>query len=323
MALHEDASLSIASERVRFDPNGGEGRAVAVARVAFLGTGTMGFPMVRQLLKAGLEVRAWNRSGDRARPLADDGAAIFEDPREAAEGSDLVVTMLADASAVLDTAASALQVAKPGTVWIQMSTIGAEGVERCQALAERLGVRLVDAPVLGTRAPAENGKLVVLASGDAGALDAAKPVFDAVGSRTLQLGPVGHGTRCKLVVNSWLIGVTSVLAETISLAEVLDVDPQHFFDAIEGGPLDLPYARTKGQAMVEKSFDDASFRLALTLKDANLVLAAAEEADLEVPVLRAVTGRLQRADQEGHGDEDMAATYLATAPPAFQSNGHG
>jgi 3-hydroxyisobutyrate dehydrogenase len=279
--------------------------------------------MVRQVLKAGLEVHAWNRSVERARPLADDGAQIFEDPCEAVEGCDLVVTMLADASAVLDTAAGSLEAAERGAVWIQMSTIGVEGVERCEALAERFDVRLVDAPVLGTRAPAESGKLVVLASGDAEALDAAQPVFEAVGSRTLRLGPVGEGTRCKLVVNSWLIGVTSVLAETVSLAEVLGIDPQHFFDAIDGGPLDLAYARTKGQAMVEKSFDDPSFRLALTLKDANLVLAAAEEADLEIPVLRAVAARLQRADQDGHGDEDMAATYLATAPPAFQSNGHG
>jgi 3-hydroxyisobutyrate dehydrogenase len=282
----------------------------------------MGFPMARRLLKAGLDVHAWNRSIERARPLAQDGAKIFEDQRDAAAGCDLVVTMLADASAVLDAGARALEAVRPGTVWVQMSTIGIEGVERCEALAERHGVRLVDAPVLGTRDPAESGTLIVLASGDADAIDAAKPVFEAVGSRTLTLGPIGLGTRCKLVVNYWLIGVTSVLAETISLAEVLDVDPEHFFDAIEGGPLDLAYARLKGRAMVDKSFEDASFRLALSLKDANLVLGAAEQADLDVPVLRAVTQRLQRADHAGHGDEDMAATYLATAPRTFHGNGH-
>lgn len=291
--------------------------------VAFLGTGTMGAPMARRLLEAGVSVRAWNRSADRAQPLAAHGAEVVEDPRDAATGADLIVTMLADASAVLDTAARALEGAGDDAIWVQMSTVGIQGVDHCEALADRRGVRFVDAPVLGTRQPAEDGKLVVLASGETGALDAATPLFGAVGSRTLRLGPAGQGTRCKLVVNSWLIGVTSVLAETISLSEVLAVDPERFFDAVEDGPLDLPYARLKGRAMIDKSFEDASFRLSLTVKDANLVLAAAEDADLATPVLRAVTQRLERAEQDGHGDDDMAATYLAAAPPAFQSNGHG
>jgi 3-hydroxyisobutyrate dehydrogenase len=279
--------------------------------------------MARNLLEAGLLVRAWNRSPERARPLAVHGAEVVDDPRDAAAGADLIVTMVSDASAVLDTAARALEGVQPGAVWVQMSTVGTQGLERCEALAGRFGIPFVDAPVLGTKQPAEEGKLIVLASGDADAIEAARPLFDAVGSRTLELGPAGRGTRAKLVVNSWLIGVTSVLAETISLAEVLDVDPQRFFDAISGGPLDLPYARLKGRAMIEKSFDDPSFRLSLTVKDVNLVLAAAEDAELPTPVLRAVAQRLERAEQDGHGDDDMAATYLAAAPKAFQSNGHG
>lgn len=281
--------------------------------------------MARHLLESGLPVRAWNRSAERAQPLCEHGAEVFAEPGDAAEGCGLLVTMLSDASAVLDTAAQALERLDDGGVWLQMSTIGIEGIERCQALAERHDARLVDAPVLGTREPAEKGQLVVLAAGDTDALDAGQPVFDAVGTRTLRFDQVGQGTRCKLVVNSWLVGVTSVLAESISLAEALGIDPERFFEAVEGGALDLPYARLKGKAMIAKSFGDPDFRLALAGKDADLVLAAAEGEDLDIPVIRAVAARMNRAEQAGHGDKDMAATYLATAAgdDAFADHGRG
>jgi 3-hydroxyisobutyrate dehydrogenase len=283
----------------------------------------MGLPMARNLVASGFAVRAWNRTPERAHPLAKDGAEVFEDPREAAGGCELVVTMLSDASAVLDAAGRALDALADGAIWIQMSTIGIEGIERCAELAERARVTLVDAPVLGTREPAERAELVVLASGPAEVTQECDRVFDAVGSRTLWLGDTGAGTRCKIVVNSWVLGVVAVLAETISLAEVLEINPRRFFDAIEGGALDLPYARMKGSAMIAKSFDDPAFRLALARKDVDLVLAASEQSGLDVPVMRAVEQRLQQAERAGHGDEDMAATYWATAPKQRSLGGDG
>jgi 3-hydroxyisobutyrate dehydrogenase len=282
--------------------------------VAFLGTGTMGLPMARNLTAAGFNVRAWNRSAERAQPLTEHGAEVFEEPATAVDGADIVVTMLSQADAVLETASEFLEAVRADAIWLQMSTIGIEGTERCGDLADRAGVTFVDAPVLGTREPAEKGALVVLASGPERAHEACDPVFDAVGSRTLWLGEAGEGTRLKVVVNSWIVGVVAVLAETISVAEALSIDPQQFFDAVEGGPLDLPYARNKGSAMIERKFDDASFRLALSRKDTELVLDAASNAGLELPVLEAVLARLHRAEEAGHGDEDMAATYWATAP---------
>jgi 3-hydroxyisobutyrate dehydrogenase len=293
---------------------------MAMTAVAFLGTGTMGLPMARNLIKAGFAVRAWNRSGERARPLTEDGAEVLDDPREAADGAELLVTMLADADAVVDTAAGALEALPDGAIWVQMSTIGLEGTDRCRELARRTGSPLVDAPVLGTRQPAEQGKLVVLASGPQEARDRCQPLFDAVGARTMWVGEVGAGTRCKVVVNSWIVGVVNVLAETIAVSQALGVDPQYFFDAVEGGPLDLPYARMKGKAMIEREFDDAAFRLALARKDADLVLAACADAGLELPVMHAVAERLRRAERDGHGDEDMAAAYWATAPALGSQN---
>jgi 3-hydroxyisobutyrate dehydrogenase len=282
--------------------------------VAFLGTGTMGLPMARNLMAAGFRIRAWNRSPQRARPLSADGADLFEDPAGAVDGADIIVTMLSNAEAVLNTASEILDAVPEDATWIQMSTIGIEGTERCGDLAERAGLTFVDAPVLGTREPAEKAALVILASGPERARPACDPVFDAVGSRALWLGEAGMGTRLKVVVNSWIVGVVAVLAETVSLAEVLNVDPERFFEAVEGGPLDLPYARNKGSAMIERRFEDASFRLALSRKDTELVLSAASKAGLELPMMEAVLARMHRAEEAGHGDEDMAATYWATAP---------
>jgi 3-hydroxyisobutyrate dehydrogenase len=117
-----------------------------------------------------------------------------------------------------------------------------------------------------------------------------------------------------VAINSWVIGVVAVLAETITLAEALEVDPQTFFEAIEGGALDLPYAQLKGAMMMKHNFDDVSFRLALARKDGDLVLAAAAEAGLELPVMEGAVARLRAVEAAGHADADMAATYWASAP---------
>lgn len=290
-------------------------------KLAFLGTGTMGAPMARNLIKAGFSVHAWNRSAARAAPLEEDGAQLFADPRRAAEGCSVLVTMLSDAGAVLDTAAQALPGVDRAGTWIQMSTIGIEATEHCAELAQRAGVTFADAPVLGTRDPAENGQLVILASGPDAARPVCEEVFEPLGSRTIWLGEAGAGSRCKVVVNGWIVGVVAVLAETIALAEALEVDPKLFFDAVEGGPLDLPYARLKGAAMISKSFDDVSFRLALSRKDADLLLSAAADVGIELPVMDAVVARLRAVEAVGHGDEDMAATYWASAPDNVRRGG--
>jgi 3-hydroxyisobutyrate dehydrogenase len=289
--------------------------------LAFLGTGTMGLPMARNLLSAGFALRVYNRTAERAQPLAEAGATVAESPAAAADGVDTVITMLSDGEAVLDVAGQALDALESGGTWIQMSTIGIEATERCAALAREAGVGFVDAPVLGTKAPAEQGQLVVLASGPEDLQALCEPIFEAVGARTVWLGEAGSGARVKVVVNGWIVGVVAVLAETIHVAEALDVDPQLFFAAIEGGPLDLPYARTKGSAMMSQSFDEVSFRLALSRKDAELLLTAVADVGLETPVMDAVVARLRAAEQAGHGDEDMAATYWVGVPESDRPGG--
>ena len=284
--------------------------------IAVLGTGIMGAAMARNLLAAGFEVRAWNRSREKAEPLADDGATVADSPAEAAEGAGFVLTMLADADAVAEAAGGedgALSVLPEDGVWLQTSTVGLEGQEKLAGIADEHGVYYVDAPVLGTKEPAEQGQLIVLASGPEEVGDRCEPVFDAVGSKTLWLGPAGAGSRLKLVTNNWIVGLVGALAETISFAEALGVDPNRFLEVIEGGPLGVPYAQMKGQMMIEEEFP-ASFSANLARKDANLVLQAAEANGLRLPLTEAAAEHFDEAIDAGHGEEDMAAIYQATRP---------
>jgi 3-hydroxyisobutyrate dehydrogenase len=275
----------------------------------------MGAPMARNLQAGPFdEVRAWNRSPDRARPLADEGITVAGSAAEAVAGAGLVVVMLADGDAVRAVLADALPAMEAGAVLVQTSTVGLDATEAIALATAEHGVAFVDAPVLGTKGPAEAGELIVLASGPGDALDRAAPVFEAIGKQTLRLGEAGAGSRLKLVLNAWIVSLTESLAETLALAASLDVEPGRFLETIAGGPLDAGYAQLKGRLMAEGSFTPPSFTLSLARKDARLVLDAAARKQLALPVVEAVAAQMQRAEAAGHGSEDMAATFLASWP---------
>jgi 3-hydroxyisobutyrate dehydrogenase len=284
-----------------------------VKSIAVLGTGIMGGPIACNLAAAGLEARAWNRTREKAEPLEGDGVEVADSPVEAVANADAVVTMLASADAVREVMLrddGALAAMDESSIWLQMSTIGIAATDEMAGLARDAGVVFVDAPVLGTKQPAEQGKLVVLAAGPADARDTCAPVFDAIGTKTIAFEEPGQGTRLKLVLNNWVLSVTVATAETIALAERLGIEPRMFLEAIEGGNLDLPYAQLKGKMMIERAFEP-SFPLGLALKDARLVLEAAS-GDAEAPELpQAIERRLAQAEEQGHGEEDMAAVYWA------------
>jgi len=298
------------------DPAGIEATVAEVKTVAVLGTGIMGGPIARNLAGAGLETKAWNRTREKAEPLSRDGVEVVDTRSEAVGGANAVITMLASADAVRDVMegdGGALGAMEEGAVWIQMSTIGIAGTEEMEELARDAGVVFVDAPVLGTKQPAEQGKLIALAAGPADALERCAPVFDAIAARTIAFDEPGQATRLKLVLNNWVLAVTVGTAETIALAERLGVDPKRFLEAIEGGNLDSTYAQMKGGMMIERSFEDPSFPLRLALKDAKLVLDATGGNGERPALPSAIEKRLSQADELGHGDEDMAAVYWAAA----------
>ncbi|MBA3490923.1 MAG: NAD(P)-dependent oxidoreductase [Rubrobacteraceae bacterium] len=285
--------------------------------VAVLGTGIMGAAMARNLLSAGMAVRAWNRSREKAESLAREGAEIADDPADTARGADFILTLLADADAVEEAeeavGGDVLSALAEDSVWLQMSTVGEGGNERLAGMAADHGVTYVDAPVLGTKQPAEQGQLIVLASGPEEVRERSEQVFGVVGSKTVWLGEAGEGSRLKLVANTWIVGLLGVLAETVAFAEATGVDPAKFLETIEGGPLGLPYAQLKGSMMVEDNFP-TSFSANLARKDAALVLDSARDHDLHLRIAEAVTALFDDAIQAGHGEDDMAAIYRAAKP---------
>jgi 3-hydroxyisobutyrate dehydrogenase len=289
-----------------------------IQSVAVLGAGgTMGKGIARNLALAGIEVRAWNRTRRKLDDLAgDDRIRAMASRDEAVADVDVIISMLSDADAVLEAMGGdggALASARVGSIWVQMGTIGIEGTERCAELARGAGVVLVDAPVLGTKQPAEEGELVILASGPEELRDGLDPIFDAIGKRTIWVGGAGSASRLKVAINSWIVAAVEGTAEMLALAEGIGVDPRLALEAISDGPLDLPYMKMKSRAMLERDFEP-SFGLALAAKDAGLAVDAARGAGLELPMLEAIHQRMEQAAQV-HGDKDLAATYLVSRRP--------
>jgi 3-hydroxyisobutyrate dehydrogenase len=278
-------------------------------RIAVLGAGTMGAPIAGNIAAAGHDVVVWNRT--RAKAEAVQGATVANTPAEAVGGADVVLTMLTDGDAVRETVRGVDAL----PLWIQMSTVGIEATEELAEMARKRGATFVDAPVLGSREPAERRELIVVASGPADAHAECEPVFDAIGKKTIWVGEAGAGTRLKLVANAWLVSIVTGLAEAVALARALGLDPQLFFDAIADGPLDFAYARAKGHEMIAEDFVP-SFALKLARKDADLALAAAQRAGVELPIAQAVANQFERAADLGHGDEDLAAIYFAVKRPS-------
>jgi 3-hydroxyisobutyrate dehydrogenase len=291
-------------------------------QIAVLGTGRMGAPMARNLLAAGFEVAVWNRTPGRARELASAGARLANSPADAAASADVVLTMLADGDAVAHAMTGpegAVSALRRGSAWIQMATVGVDWTERFSALAHDHGIEFVDAPVSGSDGPARDAQLVVLASGTDAARPRVQPFFDAIGRHTLWLGPAGNGTRLKLVLNTWLASLAEAMAETLAFTGALGLEQELFLEALAGGPLEAPWATSKGRAMLAREFTPG-FALRLALKDARLALEAGRERGLELPLTDALARRWELA-MTAHADDDIASVIdVAIAPePAVRS----
>jgi 3-hydroxyisobutyrate dehydrogenase len=235
-------------------------------------------------------------------------------PAEAVRGADIVVTMLTDGAAVEKTMATAADAFAPGAIWVQSSTVGLAALGRLAAISTEHGLAFVDAPMVGTRTPAEQGELTALVAGPAAVRPRIEPLLESVASSTVWVGEeAGDATALKLVLNHWLLNLVENLAETLALAGALGVDGRRVVDILAESAVGSPYARLKGEAMLEGSFPPA-FPLRLALKDARLVAEAAQAANVELPLLHDVLERFARAIDLGHGDDDMAATWYAASP---------
>lgn len=273
----------------------------------------MGAGMGRSLRRAGLDVTAWNRTRAKAEPLAADGVTVAASVAAAVDGADIVLTMLFDEDAVLAVVDELTAGLRPGAVWLQSSTVGVAGISR---IAERAGdTPLLDAPMLGTKEPAEQGRLVPIVSGPADLIDTARPVLDAVGTKTVVAGErVGDASALKLACNAWILSITAAAAQSLALAQGLRVDPTLFLEAIDGGPADSAYAQSKGSAMLKGDFTP-SFGLDGGRKDLGLIAEGAAQAGVEPALLSGVRALFDAASDRGHGDDDLAAVYTALVRP--------
>ncbi len=255
------------------EANGSDARTT----VAVIGAGIMGSAMTRNLVAAGVHTRVWDGSPAATAPLAAAGAVAAPSAREAVRDADVVITMLPTAAAVESVIfdGDVADAFADGAVWAQMGTIGVEATRgiRDRLAAQRPGVVFVDAPVSGSKGPAEQGQLLILASGPTAAADRVSPVFGILGRKTVWLGEVGQGSLVKLVVNAYMSILIEGVAETMELADRLGIGHQELAEAIEGGPLDAPIADAKLHKMDSGDYA-AEFPLEWALKDVDLAIGA-------------------------------------------------
>jgi 3-hydroxyisobutyrate dehydrogenase len=268
--------------------------------------------MAISALRAGIPTIVWNRTPDATRDLAELGAEVADTVADAARRAAIVVTMVTDTDAVVSIARDQgmLAALAAGAIWVQMSTIGVRGIERVMALVEqeRPDITLLDAPVSGSKDPAEQGQLTIFASGPDEAREAVTPLFDALGQRTIWVGPVGTGTRVKLVNNTWLAFGAEAVAASVALARRLGLDTELVVDVLAGGPLVSAWQAAKLQRILKDDFS-AQFALSLALKDVHLALEAAGEE--RFAALRCLADEWQRAVDQGLGDQDLTVVTRA------------
>jgi 3-hydroxyisobutyrate dehydrogenase-like beta-hydroxyacid dehydrogenase len=278
------------------------------AIVGFAGLGRMGFPMARNVLRAGFRLLVWNRTAARYAALVDEGAEAVHEPASLAS-ADVVVTMLTDGTAVHSVLVESGLLAdmQPETVVLEMSTAGPAAVARLAAEAEPHGVCVLDAPVSGSVTVAEAGQLFAMVGGDEDAYERATPVLDAMTKGHMLLGPSGAGAAMKLAVNTMIAVTNESLAETLALAQRFGIDPERAYDVLAGGVLASPFLLYKRGAFLDPDAEPVAFTTDLMRKDLSLAEALADELDLELPAAAAAAEVLDDATRRGLGQADMAS----------------
>lgn len=278
--------------------------------IAFLGTGLMGAPMVRRLLGAGFAVTVWNRDGSKAEALAADGARVAATAAEAAQGAEIVFTMLSDGTAVGDVlfGQGVAEALKPGAVVVDTSSI-APNLARAHAEKQAArGIAHLDAPVSGGTVGAEAGTLAIMAGGDAAVVERLADVFAPLG-RVTHVGPSGAGQVCKLA-NQQIVAVTiGALAEAMVLVEAGGASRAAFRNAIRGGFAESRILDLHGARMVERRFDPGG-PSRLQLKDLDTALAVAADLNLTLPLTEGVRGAFAGFVATGGAELDHSALLL-------------
>lgn len=281
--------------------------------VGFLGLGIMGMPMARHLAAAGYPVTVYNRTAARAETARDFAASVARTPKDAADRSQVLITMVSDAPQIhslLEGPDGVLATSNPSLIWVQTSTIGIEETQEFGEMAARRGWRYLDCPVAGSKAQVEAAQLILLAGGAEDLVEEVRPILLAMGKAIVHAGEVGAGSALKLCMNLIVAQMTTALAESAALAEAAALDPAKIFEVLRQSPaLDCGYFRIKERTLLEKDFAPA-FSLNNVLKDVRYMTREAATRRLRLPVTQAVRTLMEESVALGHGDEDLMSIFV-------------
>jgi len=284
-----------------------------MAKYGFLGLGIMGSAMAANLVRAGHEVTVWNRTGSRCASLVALGARQAKTPREVAANCDVTFAMLADpdaALAVLDGTDGVLSGIGQGRGYVDFSTVDDATAKAIASQIISRGARYLEAPVSGTKKPAEDGTLIILSAGDRSLYDEVSPALDKLGRKRVFLGEVGQGARMKLVVNAIMGSMLTALGEGLALGLKGGLDGAEILDILDAGAMACPMFRAKGPMLLSGDYP-TSFPLKHMQKDLRLALALSEKLDQNLALTAASNELFKRARIAGHGDEDIGAVFSA------------
>lgn len=283
-----------------------------IQTVAFVGLGTMGAPMARNLLRAGYKVRAYDVNDGAKAALVRDGAISAESPADAARGAECAITMVPDSPQVEEALFGPVGIASTlgkDAIFIDMSTIAPSATDRFSTRLRERGIEMVDAPVGRSPQHAVEGKLLIMVGATPDGLARVQPVLERLGDTIVHCGPPGMGSRMKIVNNFMSVTLNVTTAEALLLAERSGLDPELARTVMLGTVAGQGHMATTYPAKVLRGDRTPGFAIDLAYKDLGLALDLASELGVDVPTARAARPVYERARSEGHGREDWSALY--------------
>ncbi len=286
-------------------------------KIGFIGTGIMGSRMAHNLIRNNYHLIVYNRTKTKTVSLIKAGAEGADSPSDAAKDTDIVFTMLSNPDSVKETAlgkSGFLGAMKKNSFWVDCSTVNPSFSRKmCREAADR-GIRFIDAPVAGTKQPAEKGELIFFVGGDKKDFDELKPFLEKMGKKILYLGENGKGTSMKMIVNLMLGAAMASFSEAMVLGESLGLDKETIFNTLLGGPVTAPYLTAKKGKFANDSYE-TDFPLKLMCKDLMLVSETADETNVSLPSSSAVKEVFAKAEEKGFGELDFSALYKFLSAP--------
>ena len=284
-------------------------------KIGLIGLGTMGAPMARNIKNAGYDLGVYNRTESRAEAFRDEGATVYYAPWELAEDCDVIIIMVTGPSDLLEVVSSIADVLKSGKTVINMTTVSEQATLQAAQIVDSQGADFLDAPVSGSKKPAEDGTLVILAGGKEELIDETEPMLLSMGKKVVRCGQIGSGTKMKLMINMLLANMMGAYAEALTFGRKLGLDFESVNETISSGALGCPLFTIKGNSIARDDYAK-NFSIDLIFKDINLALEAGGISGIALPVTSAVREMFSGAEGMGLGDEDMAAVvkyYQKTA----------